>query len=165
MSGTKSIGNLIDEIGLDDGAGEPNGAQKALRPKGLSFIIHPSSYGARPELTALILARGYEAYGRYWRLAEMVAGGKTCGISYESACASKVFMGVLGFETLEELKGFIDALIEYGAASIDSSGDLDIPPVSESSSRIEDRRAGASKAGKASAKARAAKARGKERQG
>lgn len=113
--------------------------QKAIRQYGrvpIPWAYHQSDNAADPFISQLIDLAGFEAYGRYWRLVELLLRDPNHVIPNEDERDYKRFMLHLKFDCVDDFNAFIDLLRDYALVEINEYGRLVIPIVEEAAQRV-----------------------------
>lgn len=99
----------------------------------MSFFSHDSNAHQDLKCQRLIHRRGYEGYGRWWRLCEYLAATKGHCIAFETEEDVLILAGVLGFGqpgafdeymAIDDCRSFVDELLDVGLLERDEDGSL-----------------------------------------
>lgn len=132
-------------------------AVRALSRCPIPWAKHAADNAGNPCINQLIEIAGYEGYGRYWRLVELLLGTETHSIPDNSEQGYKRYTLGLKFEDAEKFEEFIELLVDLDLAAVDESGRRYIPLVDEAALSVAKNRFNGSKGGKAAARNRQAK--------
>ena len=102
-------------MGITNQAGQTEGAF-AVR-----WIRHESNFAADPCINQLIKTSGWEAYGRYWRLVEMLCASLAHYVPKRGEQGFKRYALGLDFDD-EGLEGFLSTLLELDLIETDENG-------------------------------------------
>ena len=89
----------------------------------MAFFSHDSNASQDVKCQRLIHRRGYDGYGRWWRLCEYLAATKGHRIPFETEEDALILAGVLGFRQtgafdeymeIEDCKSFVEELLDIG---------------------------------------------------
>lgn len=103
----------------------------AMEP--MSFFPHDANAAQDVKCQRLIHRRGYDGYGRWWRLCEYLAATSGHRIAFETEEDTLILAGVLGFGqtgafdeyvAIEDCKSFISELLDIGLLTRDEEGFL-----------------------------------------
>lgn len=92
----------------------------------MAYFPHDSNAHADIKCQRLIMRRGFDGYGRWWRLCEHMASIKGHQVPFTSSEDKLILGQILGFGggsfeeilTIDETTGFIDELLEIGLLEI-----------------------------------------------
>ena len=99
----------------------------------MTFFSHDSNASQDVKCQRLIHRRGYDGYGRWWRLCEYLAAIKGHRIAFETEEDALILAGVLGFGqsgafdeymAIEDCKSFVEELLDIGLLERDEDGFL-----------------------------------------
>lgn len=103
-----------------------------LAQEPMSFFPHDANAAQDVKCQRLIRRRGWDGYGRWWRLCEYLAATKGHCLAFETEEDVLITADVLGFGggsfdeymAIEECKSFIETLLDVGLLERDSDGFL-----------------------------------------
>lgn len=101
---------------------------RALSRCPIPWVKHAADNAGNPCANQLIDVAGYEGYGRYWRLVELLLSTETHAIPDSNEQGYKRYTLGLRFANAEEFEEFIGLLVDLDLAAIDESGRRYIPP-------------------------------------
>ena len=93
----------------------------------MAFFSHDSNASQNVKCQRLIHRRGYDGYGRWWRLCEFMAGTKGHTIPFQTDEDVVIIAQMLGFEgdgALDACKAYMGDLLEIGLLENDGDGTL-----------------------------------------
>lgn len=98
----------------------------------MMYFPHDSNASADIKCQRLIMRKGWDGYGRWWRLCEHMAATKGHTVPFVTEEDKLILGGVLGFGgsdfealmTIDETTGFISGLLEIGLLRKDDDGNL-----------------------------------------
>ena len=120
----------------------------------LPWVKHETATAANPCIAQLINREGFEGYGRYWRLIELLSSCSNHAIPRQGEQNYKALIIGLGFETCEEFDEFISTLQDLELVISDGRGRRCIPTVDEAAYTVGMARYNGRKGGKAAARNR-----------
>ena len=104
----------------------------------MAYFSHDSNAFDDDKCKRLIRRRGWDGYGRWWRLCEYMAAQKGHRIAFETEEDVSILAGVLGFGqtgafdeyvAIEDCKSFVACLLDIGLLERDEDGRLlSMPP-------------------------------------
>lgn len=103
----------------------------AMEP--MSFFPHDANASQDVKCQRLIHRRGWDGYGRWWRLCEYLAAISGHRIAFETEEDALILAGVLGFGqsgafdefmAIEDCKSFVSELLDIGLLTHDAEGFL-----------------------------------------
>lgn len=118
-----------------------NGATAADTGKPIQWVKHSAWYLADPLISHLIAVEGFEFYGRWWRLVELLMNDSAHAIPTTGERGYKRYLAGLGFRGDEELNGFIETLISYELLEDGGEGRYSAPLVNDAVRSVETLRA------------------------
>lgn len=103
-----------------------------LAAEPMMYFPHDSNASADIKCQRLIRRRGYDGYGRWWRLCELMAATKGHSVPFKTEEDKLILGDVLGYKlnefeeylTIEETTAFVNGLLEIGLLQQDENGDL-----------------------------------------
>lgn len=125
--------------------------------KPMAFFKHISNASQTEECIKLLLRRGYDGYGRWWRLCEHLATIKGHRIKFETDEDVRILTRTLGFEqdrafdefmAIEDCKSFVSDLLDIGLLERDSDGFLANSMILENALYLARQRANGRKGGR-----------------
>lgn len=111
----------------------PTSTELSAAQEPMSFFPHDSNAAQDVKCQRLIHRRGWDGYGRWWRLCEYLAAIKGHSIAFETEEDALILTGVLGFDksgafdeyvAIENCKSFISELLDIGLLERDKNGHL-----------------------------------------
>lgn len=99
----------------------------------MAYFSHDSNAFDDEKCKRLIRRRGWDGYGRWWRLCEYMAAQKGHRIAFETEEDVSILAGVLGFGqtgafdeyvAIEDCKSFVACLLDIGLLERDEDGRL-----------------------------------------
>lgn len=114
----------------------------------VQWVKHRSNNAANPCILKFISVTGFDGYGRFWRLVELLSDSPSHAIPREGEKGYKTYLLGLNFNDATEFESFIETLIEFDLAGIDAYGRRIVPLVEESALDIGKQRLHGSKGGK-----------------
>lgn len=99
----------------------------------MAYFSHDSNAFDDDKCKRLIRRRGWDGYGRWWRLCEYMAAQKGHRIAFETEEDVSILAGVLGFGqtgafdeyvAIEDCKSFVACLLDIGLLERDEDGRL-----------------------------------------
>lgn len=99
----------------------------------MAFFSHDSNAAYDVKCQRLIHRRGWDGYGRWWRLCEYLAATKGHRIAFETEEDAIILAGVLGFGqsgafdeymAIDDCKSFVSELLDIGLIDRDEDGFL-----------------------------------------
>lgn len=141
-------------MGTVNNAAGDDYAVRVLSQCSIPWVKHAADNAGNPCANQLIDVAGYEGYGRYWRLVELLLGTKTHSIPDSSEQGYKRYTLGLRFANAEEFEEFIELLIDLDLAAVDGNGRRYIPIVDDAALSVAKNRFNGSKGGKAAARNR-----------
>lgn len=133
-------------------------AAVALSRCPIPWAKHEAANAANPCINQLIDVAGYEGYGRYWRLVELLLGTEAHSIPCEDEQGYKRYTFGLRFPNAKEFEAFLGLLVDLDLAAVDESGRRYIPLVDAAALTVGKNRYNGSKGGRVAARNRQAKA-------
>lgn len=120
----------------------------------IPWVKHESRNAANPCMSQLIDLEGFEGYGRYWRLIELLSDSTTHMVPPVGERGSKRYQIGLRFASAETFGAFLETLLSLDL--IESAGDgwYAVPLVEETAHSIGRSRANGSKGGRKAAENR-----------
>jgi hypothetical protein len=91
--------------------------------KPLPYFSHDSNAAEDIKSRRLIRRGGYEAYGRWWRLCELMAFNTGHRIPISTNEDMDILCDDLKFSTRKDLMDFVQMLTDVGLVSVDALGD------------------------------------------
>lgn len=104
-----------------------------LAQEPMGFFPHDSNAAQDVKCQRLIHRRGWDGYGRWWRLCEYLAATKGHRLAFETEEDALILAGVLGFGqggafddyvVIEDCKSFVLELLDIGLLESDGDGFL-----------------------------------------
>lgn len=103
-----------------------------LAAEPMMYFPHDSNASADIKCQRLIRRKGYDGYGRWWRLCEHMAATKGHSVPFSTEEDKLILGDVLGYNlnefeeyiTIEETTAFVNGLLEIGLLRQDENGDL-----------------------------------------
>lgn len=104
-----------------------------LAQEPMGFFPHDSNAAQDVKCQRLIHRRGWDGYGRWWRLCEYLAATKGHRLAFETEEDALILAGVLGFGqggafddyvAIEDCKSFVLELLDIGLLESDGDGFL-----------------------------------------
>lgn len=95
--------------------------REAARP--MPYFSHDSNAADDVKCRRLILRHGFEGYGRWWRLCELMAFNTGHHVPYGCDEDFELLCDELRFETADELGDFVRSLADVGLISAGALGD------------------------------------------
>lgn len=99
----------------------------------MAYFQHYTNVLQDGRFQRLIIRRGYDGYGRWWRLCEYLAAAKGHRIAFETEEDARVLAGFLGFGNggafdeymaIEDCKSFVEELLDIELLERDADGFL-----------------------------------------
>lgn len=99
----------------------------------MKFFPHDANAASDPKCQRLLHRRGYDGYGRWWRLCEYMAAISGHKVPFGTEEDVLILAGVLGFGSgnafdefvaIDECKSFVSELIDVGLLESDENGFL-----------------------------------------
>ena len=127
----------------------------ALEP--MAFFKHDSNASQDVKCQRLIHRRGWDGYGRWWRLCEYLAATKGHRIAFQTEEDALILSGVLGFNkgaafdeyvAIEDCKSFVSELLDIGLIKQASDGYLESARMLENALYFGKQRANGRKGGR-----------------
>lgn len=115
------------------------------------WVRHESTITADPCVRQLIDQEGFEGYGRYWRLIELLSDSTTHEIPPIGARGYKRFLLGLGFTDDESFDGFLNTLISLDLLERTKRGCYRVPLVDKAAESLALSKAYGSKGGRKAA--------------
>ncbi len=131
--------------------GIANQPVETLSMVSLPWVKHESRNAADPCITQLISMAGFEGYGRYWRLIELLSDSKTHEMPPIGERGSKRYQIGLGFTSMEALDSYLNTLLSLDLAERTERGCYRVPLVDRTANDIANARANGSKGGRKAA--------------
>lgn len=125
--------------------------------KPMAFFKHISNASQTEECRKLLYRRGYDGYGRWWRLCEHLATIKGHRIKFETDEEVNILADTLGFKqggafdefmAIENCKSFVSDLLDIGLLERDSDGFLTNSMILENALYLARQRANGRKGGR-----------------
>lgn len=120
----------------------------------LPWVKHETANAANPCIAQLINREGFEGYGRYWRLIELLSSNSNHAIPKQGERNYRALTIGLGFDTYEEFEEFISTLQDLELVVSDGRERRCIPIVDEAAYTVGMARYNGRKGGKAAARNR-----------
>ena len=104
-----------------------------LAQEPMAFFPHDANASQDVKCQRLIHRRGWDGYGRWWRLCEYLAATKGHRLAFETEEDVLILAGVLGFGSagafdeyvaIEDCKGYVSELLDIGLLERDGDGFL-----------------------------------------
>lgn len=111
----------------------PTMEEYAAAQEPMSYFSHDSTAAQDVKCQRLIHRRGWDGYGRWWRLCEYLAATKGHRISFETEEDALILAGVLGFGhggafdelmAIEDCRSYVSELLDIGLVERDEDGFL-----------------------------------------
>lgn len=111
----------------------PTSAELSAAQEPMAFFSHDSNAAQDVKCQRLIHRRGWDGYGRWWRLCEYLAATKGHSIAFETEEDALILAGVLGFGqtgafdeyvAIEDCKSYVSELLDIGLLERDENGCL-----------------------------------------
>ncbi len=111
----------------------PTSAELGAAQEPMAFFPHDSNAAQDVKCQRLIHRRGWDGYGRWWRLCEYLAATKGHSIAFETEEDALILAGVLGFGqtgafdeyvAIEDCKSYVSELLDIGLLERDENGCL-----------------------------------------
>lgn len=135
-------------MGIDNFAA---GAAAQLSRVPISWVKHEAKNAGNPCYAQLIALTGFEGYGRWWRLVELVSDNPLHTIPRHDEQGYKAYLLGLCFSDAEEFENYISILLDLDLAIVDECGRRVIPLVEAAALDVGMSRFNGSKGGKAAA--------------
>lgn len=123
----------------------------------MAYFPHDSNAASDIKCQRLIMRRGYDGYGRWWRMCEHLASIKGHAVPFETH-EDKLILGmVLGLNgggsydeyiTIEETESFIGELLSIGLLTTNQNGELENSRMHENAKYFGKKRAAGKKGGR-----------------
>lgn len=128
----------------------------ALAAGSMAYFPHDSNAASDIKCQRLIIRRGFDGYGRWWRLCEHLAATKGHAVPFKTDEDKLILGQVLGFGggnfdeliTIEDTNGFVDGLLELGLLETDENDMLKNSRMQENSLYFGRQRANGRKGGR-----------------
>lgn len=99
----------------------------------MAYFPHDANAASDIKCQRLIMRRGFDGYGRWWRLCEHLASIKGHAVPYQTDEDKLILGQVLGFAegsynellTIEETDGFVSELLSTGLLELNDDGCLE----------------------------------------
>lgn len=93
----------------------------------MAFFAHDANAAQDEKCQRLILRRGWDGYGRWWRLCEHLAATKGHRAAFETDEDAMIMSGVLGYapHEVDDCKKFIADLLDIGLLVADGNGHVE----------------------------------------
>lgn len=144
-------------MGAVYGTAVDDNAVRALSHCPIPWVKHAADNAGNPCINQLIEFVGYEGYGRYWRLIELLLGTEAHSIPSFGEQGYKRYTLGLRFAKADDFEEFIGLLVDLDLAAVDKNGRRYIPLVDEAAFSVAKNRFNGSKGGKTAARNRQAK--------
>lgn len=111
----------------------PSREQLEAASESMAFFPHDSNASQDEKCQRLIFRRGYEGYGRWWRIAEYLAHIRGHRIPFQTDEDALILATVLGFRSggafddriaIDDCQSFVRDLIDIGLLEADGDGNL-----------------------------------------
>ncbi len=106
-----------------------NGAARFLSNVPIPWVKHEAKNAGDPCIMQLISTMGFEGYGRFWRLVELLSNNPLHTIPLRNEQGYKSYLLGLGFTEPEPFETFISTLIDLDLVTVDEQGRRLIPLV------------------------------------
>lgn len=103
-------------------AGISSAAVKKSAEKPLKFFPHDSNAVADIKIKRLIRRYGFEGYGRWWRICEMLAANHGHKIALETDEDAEILAEELAYPDVAECLSYIKSLSDIGLLVMDGKG-------------------------------------------
>ena len=127
------------------------GAAAQLSRVPISWVKHEANNAGNPCMAQLIALTGFEGYGRFWRLVELLSDNSSHAIPRHDEQGYKTYLLGLMFTDAADFESYIATLIDLDLAAIDDYGRRVIPLVEASALSVGMSRYNGSRGGKAAA--------------
>lgn len=124
--------------------------------KPLKYFSHTAHAAEENESRRLLRRCGYEGYGRYWRLCELMAAAEGHALDVRNAEDQDILADLLDFKSTEELGDFLVTLSGCGLVDMPGDGTVTARVVTETALYFGKKRASGGKGGRNRGKAQGA---------
>ena len=137
----------------------------------MAYFPHDSNAESDIKCQRLIMRRGYDGYGRWWRMCEHLASIKGHAVPFETQ-EDKLLLGItLGFGggsyedlmTIEEVESFVNELLSIGLLTRNRNGELENSRMHENAKYFGKKKAAGHKGGRPRKNTSASKTTGEKR--
>lgn len=109
-------------MGTNHNARGNDSAARALSRCPIPWAKHEAANAANPCVNQLIDVAGFEGYGRYWRLFELLLADASHSVPHRDEQGYKRYMFGLGFADAESFETFLGLLLDLDLIAADESG-------------------------------------------
>lgn len=113
----------------------------------IPWVKHEARNAADPCIAQLIAQAGFEGYGRYWRLIELLADSPEHALPKVGERAFRRFQIGLRFEDEESFAGYLETLAALDLIERSEDGRCRIPLIDATAMKLEAARANGKKGG------------------
>lgn len=86
----------------------------------MAYFSHDSNSAMDIKCRRLLKAMGYEGYGRWWRVCELMAAATGHSLPVSEEMDAEILADELGFKGVGDLTGFLRRLCDFGLVSADA---------------------------------------------
>ena len=118
------------------------------------WFKHETGNASDPCIRQLINETGFEGYGRYMALNEMLGNAHSHHVPKDGEAAASAYASCLGFESRNDFNSFLSYLHHLGLLIVDESGHYRSPTIDAAAEGIAKKKASGRKGGQAAARNR-----------
>ena len=97
---------------------------EAAAAKPMQFFSHDSDAAQDIKCKKLLKRCGFEGYGRWWRLCELLAATEGHKVKCDTAEDFEILADEIGYGSVAETEEFINELVDIGLVTVDDDGSL-----------------------------------------